>query len=125
MIEEKIKYETAILAANKGFNEIQKYCYDPLCLEPNNLYNWFEEYNCSTKERIRRLISAPTQAFLQKWLRDEHKLHICVFITPTGFCYSLFCISQSEPNYKTYEDALEDGLKCALENIKNLNTNAE
>ena len=118
MEEQLISFETAKLAKEKGFDwlvdtyYLGSVRYDTI--EPKS-------YN---KNKIK--VSAPTQSLLQKWLREEHSLHI--ELTPTvikeGYWYS--CVYHLEEFYTilvdrkkdlSYEEALEAGLKKALELI--------
>jgi len=65
-------------------------------------------------------ITAPTQSLLQKWLREEHKIHISVN-NYSETCYRVNVIIGGEIKYafeyKSYEQALEKGLKVALKLI--------
>lgn len=105
MKEEIISFETAKLAKEKGFdwNVNSHYSYDG-----EHIYHHF-------KSDFR----APTQSLLQKWLRDQHKIHfeiyksfsywICwVKILKTGHSFTV------SKNSDTYEQALEAGLLHAL-----------
>ena len=77
-------------------------------------------------------ISAPTQSLLQRWLREEKGYAISVTAYPTlaslnKVCYaweiksssdgSFMKSMDSEYTFSTYELALEDALKYALENL--------
>ena len=127
-MEEKLTpYELAVLAREVGFNQHQKYCYDPLSLDVNHIYSWGSEYDCSTKERMNRLVFAPTLSFLQKWLREEHKIDVWVkpFMVSNRkeyLGYVIFSPNKKEGEkyitHKSYEDALEYGLKFALNKLK-------
>ena len=62
--------------------------------------------------------SAPTQALLQRWLREEYNIDIFI---ESGYCY----IIQNEKTkiietflFPTYEEALEEGLLSALKMIR-------
>jgi hypothetical protein len=65
-------------------------------------------------------ITAPTQSLLQKWLREEHSLFVSV-TTYTNECNRVNLIIDNHIKYafeyKTYEEALEKGLKVALKLI--------
>lgn len=133
MSEELIKFETAKLAKEKGFNEP--------CL---NYYG----YNISVKDEIDKInictttnkkesnsfykseaCSAPTQSLLQKWLRDKHNIEVEPYRTvkcTTGEKYGCqgekWIDDESSEDlfniYKdTYEEALETGLFEALKLI--------
>jgi hypothetical protein len=111
-----IKFETAKLARKQGFNEGTTYCYDPLCLDVNHLYNWWDEKFCSTDERMQRLLFAPTQSELQTWLRENRGL--ILWIEYTGivgikWCYVIYGRLKVYTG-NSYEEALEAGLLEAL-----------
>jgi hypothetical protein len=120
MEEKLITIETAELAKSKGFN-----------IPVDGRYYWDPEYlkvllskqgigKCNNTEES---ISAPTQSLLQKWLREE--LGINVFIVPAlkeGH-YEWLIMDDNETTFECdeaftiYEDALEEGLKKAI-NLK-------
>lgn len=85
------------------------------------------------------VFTVPTQALLQKWLREKHKIIVTVFYDENingdwhfkilfGYSvnededeyyeYEELFILRSENNFETYEYALEMGLQTALELIK-------
>ena len=75
----------------------------------------------------------PTQSLLQRWLREEKGVTICVDIFDDGWFFDIstfykrdtgvyevdipYKSSNVSPVYDTYELALENALKYALENI--------
>lgn len=75
----------------------------------------------------------PTQSLLQRWLREEKGVTICVDIFDDGWFFDIstfykqdtgvyevdipYQSSNVSPVYDTYELALEDALKYALENL--------
>jgi len=101
----------------------------------NTLYQPQEEIDEKTGIPMYRLnpaiVYAPTQSLLQKWLREKHSIAILVnFNDNTTFEFHYFIhtnISISYSNricclptrYKTYEEALENGLVEALKQIEN------
>jgi len=142
MQEELITFETAKLAKEKGFNILtisyytpEGYCtesagYQTERLEESNWNDGQGSYPTSPEEVD---CSAPTQALLQKWLREVH--NIDVFINRDGMfrkeSYCIFIhdniknISRLRPldndmfsGYSTYEEALEVGLQEALKLIE-------
>jgi hypothetical protein len=139
----KINYvsqEVAILANEKGFNEPCEYCYDPQCININNLYVYWEEIQCSTRTRNNRLVAAPTQTELKRWLRERYN---CYVVNTVEFYkdgvnnlvqvwfydpknedhFSNYCTDKSSGQYgdnneyKTPEEAIEYGLLIALQRI--------
>lgn len=90
------------------------------------------------ENKIGRLVKSfilPTQSELQTWIRKKHNLNIWIdcgifgekWIWTINFMNKGDYIQSDDKDiyFSSYEDALEDCLKSALENIKNLNTNAE
>ena len=137
MEEQLISFETAKLAFEKGFPQ-----------EPNKLrvpyYNYKGEIKGDVTEFLKRYlkkedttgyenISAPTQSLLQKWLREVHKISVCIdfrhsdtnkieginsvyydiniYRLHSGDAYKIINMSQISD---IYEKALEIGLQQAL-----------
>lgn len=68
--------------------------------------------------------SAPTLWNAQKWLREEHKLHILVDSGFDTWWYKIFrvygfCMNEGNDGYKSYEEALSAGIDSALDLINN------
>jgi len=113
MTDQLISFKTAKLAKEKGFTwdsgmvEIDKRMFPTL---PN---------------KIKKL---PTQSLLQRWLREEHNIHVWVtYYYPKGqtgltklfnmrHVYVLM-FKNGRSKYKTYEEALERGLQEALKTL--------
>ena len=97
MEEQYITFETAKLAKEKG-------CKNSLGLTPL-------AFDC-------------TQASLQKWLREVHNIHIQIIFLPINsrFIFAIYKYGkediESVLEYETYELALEEGIKQALNLIK-------
>lgn len=130
MIHDEIcTYEVAKLAKEKGFPqdvfgtcEMKSSCY----LEDGRYYK--DGCICPIEEAY----SAPTQSLLQRWLREEKDIAIEIVALPATYISGLFEYKHSvfwnsnghymEAEYDdrifgTYELALEDALKYALENL--------
>lgn len=137
MIHEEIcTYEVCKLAKEKGFNvptDRYYHIYDDVIEAQNSLemtgngcvdfYNSLNQCRCA----------APTQSLLQRWLREEKGVTICVDIFDDGWFFDIstfykqdtgiyevdipYKSSNVSPVYDTYELALEDALKYALENL--------
>ena len=119
MEEQLVSFETAKLANEKGFFEWTQHRYNK-----KGLFNESKSWS----------ISAPTQSLLQKWLREVHNLHIEIlpFFQDSLFGYNV-CVYKTQRerieyelneinnpihcDYKTYEEALEEGLQEALKLI--------
>ena len=165
MKEELITFETAKLAKEKDFNILQhSYYFEDGEFKENSLKgtngyygeeyefnlsefneNWNDKwkttkegnrcFGCDKDPKYFETFSAPTQSLLQKWLREEHKFHVEVFINDSSinkleeytYNISLPRIKEDEVNWKydlticnTYEEALETALYQALKLIKTI-----
>lgn len=133
MIHEEIcTYEVCKLAKEKGFpqdpdknDHCLMYCWDGL-RNIHPLAMWIvwemEEYDHDN------LYAAPTQSLLQRWLREEKGVHIAVFPNmANSFAFDYIVYNKGDKfwnpvytahsDFATYELALEDALKYALENL--------
>lgn len=126
MIHDEIcTYDVAKLAKEKGFNEYVEAFYA-------------EDYNIPHTQgpekwnEYKGRYAAPTQSLLQRWLREEKDLCISVEAYPTlvivgKVCFAWVVKSRSDGHFMesndslltfpTYELALEDALKYALEKL--------
>ena len=129
MIHEEIcTYEVCKLAKENGFP--QHIGNDAYIVE-NEYDNEYEVGCCYPIQFIPDYlptITAPTQSLLQRWLREEKKIHIVVFPNlRNSYEYDWIVYIKGEecwlPTYSalndfdTYELALEDALKYARENL--------
>lgn len=128
MEEEKVSYETAKLATEKGFN-----CFD---IKNNYVYCEREDsifYHKPVSNFIDDsynkgyLYRTPTQSFLQTWLRVTHNIHVNVFeefgnyillIHNYDSAGSKVEIWKHKGPHSSYEKGLEMGLFEALKLIK-------
>lgn len=131
MEEELIKHETAVLAKEKGFNIWQNNFYHEKEIETFD-YNFDGSTPFATKEYDNEnTIYAPTQFLLQKWLREEHNIHISIRrLTYEGkneveyneFIYLPNKDEEEDINigneFPTYEEALENALIESLKLIE-------
>ena len=112
MEDTRIKFETAKLAKEKGFNEILSYHYDKTGIIQNVTTN---------NEKLDYGYSAPTQSLLAKWLREEHNIHLIAYkninIDGYDWCFITTDGITNINSYKTYEEAYEIGLQEALKVI--------
>ena len=123
----EIKKKTAKLAYKKGYNiSSEKVLYKVIATNTECIWNC---RSIGDGGGVYEFIAyLPTQTELQTWLREEHKIHIEIFLDDnspyTGFYYRVmtigqyFAISHDGIMYKKYEKALEIGLKEALKLIK-------
>jgi hypothetical protein len=118
-----VNLSTAKLAKEKGFDEITDYIYSQNYITEKLIENI---NGLKHSDGNNPFISAPTQSLLQKWLREVHNIHIrprtlkhsngYVYVY-TVDCFDIdFYISSME--FTTYESALEQALKDALQEIK-------
>jgi hypothetical protein len=141
MKEQLITFETAKLAKEKGFNNLESITY--FYTKPNSKMFGIDEegrsypikntskklYKCGEHLalRIESIFEAPTQSLLQKWLREEHKISVTVFSSSQ----ESWSVKVNNPSiegieqlpyrgedFYTYEEALEEGLQEALKLTK-------
>ncbi len=142
IFEALISFNTAKLAKEKGFQEPCLHHYHDGVLNAHWLENGsstdiefrvdledlFENINHKTYERFNKgeFYSAPTQALLQKWLRDVHNIHIEIQSPDTTQetwgshirYINKFGNRGDCGDSESYEAALEDGLLEALKLIE-------
>lgn len=130
MQEQRVNYNTAVLAKEKGFDIVVSEWYDETgvlidetsddhveCMYDNG------DILCFRNGDIPNISTAPTQSLLQKWLRDVHGINN-LNIYPVyrnsvlaGYGYwkgilgmnNLYLFNK-QPLFPTYEEALEQGL---------------
>lgn len=127
--EDIVTYEVAKLAKEKGFSGDTRHIYDE---ETKELIECKFVANHNSEDEI---ISAPTQSLMQRWLREKKGLCLSVEAYPTlaiirKVCFAWVIKSGSDGHFMesndslqtfySYELALEDGLKYALENLVEL-----
>lgn len=118
--EELVTYEVAKLAKEKGFNEKCNFYYQKGVISTDGCFN---RYN----KGVEYICSAPTRSLLQRWLREEKGVIIELKYSDSTEDWRPFwswCIYNNlgftleiGDNSGTYELALEDALKYALENL--------
>jgi hypothetical protein len=130
MKDQLISYETAIIAKEKGFDipimqSGQVYCTElkeiMTIVDSNAIRNWNDS-------KFTNICSAPTQSLLQKWLREEHDIHLMIEpifseLTRSIREFNVSCYINGREididyNFKFYEQALEAGLLKALKLIE-------
>ena len=143
MEDEIVSFETAMLLKEKDFNEPCCHFYEDD--ELYKLYHYqgegtgFVRNNSPIDGRLlceEMQCTAPTQSLAQKWIRETHNMNVSPSLTSRweGINYIITIdkvISDSEigigfvvdsnskeiKKYKTYEEALEDGLINCLKSI--------
>lgn len=138
MKEQLISFEAARLAKEKGFNELcdYHYCYGSGDKEEPKTGHVFiggfvDDSACNRKYKNSELVewdlpygefSAPTQSFLQKWLRDNFAIEIAVQWFDKCYINAVAKQPFKANTYRIegigrYEDALEIALIKALKMI--------
>lgn len=122
----RISFETAKLAAEKGYYEGCDYIYDihgNIIYIDNCVFGIIPEYCCP----------APYQEELQEWLREKKRIHICIDVPYVdkeedpypGYSYQLYytsrgtalCCQRKDNQRSSYEETLEIALTDALNKI--------
>lgn len=133
MEEQKITYETAKSAKEKGFDTQSNYLYGWVQQDSGKqkielIERDIKEYtNFKYRKNVDLCISVP-QSQLQTWLRNIHNIHVYVshkkfgVVSEDGYYYH---IGKSTSNkyygkFNGYEDALEMGLQEGLKLIKEI-----
>lgn len=132
MKETLILFDTAKLAKEKGFNEtVEDYYVNKQLFftDTQNYYDLIKDNGYVPYWKNINLLfeqySAPTQALLQKWLREVHDIHISI-IKRKGLGYDSViritelnsnCIVTHHSDKYTHEEILEKALQKALQNI--------
>jgi hypothetical protein len=124
MNNEIITFKTAKLANEKEFNISQDCGY-----ESNGTYfDNSQDYDGCKFGYCKEIYLAPTQSMLQRWLREKHQIDIIILpkLKDLGKFYGGYIDNDVKmihksygSNFKTYEEALEEGLYEALKLIKN------
>lgn len=131
MIHEEIcTYEVCKLAKEKGFNvPTNRYyhIYDDVIEAQNSLEMTSDGCAVFYNSLNRCRCAAPTQSLLQRWLREEKGLHISIPLHKGGeykYFWAIDSLNRKKKTddiaynlFDTYELALEDALKYALENL--------
>jgi len=124
LIETTIGFDTAKLANERGFICKSSMC-DEIYLEDGtkhwNLGTPLKDWDAPTPITYQ----APTQALLQRWLREEHNIHlnpdVANLYPKTTYHSSIYYEGYRtwvEKEYNSYEGAFENGLQAALKFMK-------
>lgn len=126
MEDTRVTFETAKLAKEKGFKIPTTVMYKGNEKSYGHNNEWgIDEKRLDGKFPYtnQQWYSIPTQSFLQKWLREEHNIHLIAYkninIDGYDWCYITTDGITNINSYKTYEEALEVGLQEALKLINN------
>ena len=131
MNEELIKFDTALLAKEKGIVDIgaASNCWVKT-LDGDIIHN-SERRNCIEHDRCELYIMQPSQSLLQRYLREKHNIHIEILSyhclkeeKPYGIAIEYkssitnnwgYAEFDGESDFETYENALE---KALIEGLK-------
>ena len=124
MIEESyVSFDTAKLLKDAGFDVpcTSKYT------EGMDVWNVEYPYNFNKDDFG---YSRPTQSLAARWIREVHKIHVCIDVNAAGWYYTLcksyngtyiLWSSYHGPNdggeWDSYEEALEAGVSFTLKNL--------
>jgi hypothetical protein len=126
---EKINFETAKLAKEKGYNEVCRSHFE----EDGAAYDSYgNPFKPNDEQPHEILFARPTQTTLQRWLREKHKIIVIISFYNDGEEWedTEYMVEVSEfkhfkthdsfvkSNFTSYEQALEIGLQAALKLIK-------
>lgn len=127
MKEQIVSLETAKLAKEKGFNIIQRFGNEASLYDAKGRHCYYSNYGFMDSGLYEGYISAPTQALLQKLLREEHNISIHVFLGGyIQYGYIIHFLESKdifedaktriykEATFKSYEESLESALQKAL-----------
>jgi len=109
MVDQRVSFETAKLAKEKGFDVPCDIKYNRRTGVPVNRTGMFS--------LVEHWLDSPTQSLLQRWLREKHNLKIVVWdYYERGYYYAINgkTDTSEQPLFNTYEEALEQGLIAAL-----------
>jgi len=142
MKEELITFETAKLAKERGFkftypDKLSSEYYEPNFMRyyyhrRSEKYTPLGDYYTDVNQNIQQYggsgnptVDAPTQALLQKWLREVHNIVVLPYLYDSArediFSFSIIRRInnlKSDTPYVGYEKALEIGLQESLKLIK-------
>lgn len=144
MEDEIVTYETAVLAKEKGFDiwQVNDMFYDPSRAQHSikdggrilQRYYALEQPPHFSREHFDQLVKAPTQAMLQRWLREVHNIAITIDTNAAQDAWFWWARKQGwsrlacspgnveKDSTDTYELALEAALVAALKIITKTTT---
>ena len=130
LFEDYVSFEIAQLLKEKGFDEICSYEWGPTVNEGYVLQKWIiTNGQIKNSDLIDGAYTAPSQSIALKWLREVHKLHIYAVpywpqgdmrnkMSWQGLIVDLNTINGDSQCYAdSFEEAIENRLKFALENL--------
>jgi len=122
--DEYIKFETAKLLKEKGFDEKCDYCY--AFFDEDDIRVLELKHYISGLSLTEKRYPYVTQSVAMKWLREVHNLYINIFVTWKNkiphYQWSIDNLITQDTIYETpclekYEGACEAAIKYCLENL--------
>lgn len=124
MEERQISFKTAKLAEKKGFDLVQRFGNVALLYSKSGQRVPYTNYGFMYSGIFDGYISAPTQTFLQNYLREKYGIHIEIYANASGWGYILTktngtTIKEIEDDifFDSPETAIEIGLELLLEEL--------
>ncbi|MFA5395487.1 MAG: hypothetical protein WC346_05640 [Methanogenium sp.] len=124
MKEQIVLFQTAKLAKESGFDIIPRYGNNASLYDKYGNHSYYSNYGFMNSGLNDKYISAPTQALLQKWIREEHNIEFVIkpfhdsSIHKTTYVADPIHIPTGRTSriarQDSYEEALEKGLQEAL-----------
>ena len=120
----RITHKTAVLAKEKGYNEPNRYYSDSEDPTGEVKISLFGLTYSSSESKT--LVTRPTQSELQKWLRDEHRIHMYVEpywntredamnnVKPSYVWWNIYGYLEDSEEIDGYFDTYEEALEVAL-----------
>jgi hypothetical protein len=113
----KISFEQAILAKNKGFTKVEKFWNVASLYTAEGEHQYYTNFGFMSSTR--GYVSAPTQAFLAEWLREQN-IQIDMFYEDGLYSGRVFKVGDPDHRWQSvstlvYERTLEVMLQRGLE----------
>ena len=124
--EDYVSYPLALALKKAGFDYPCYFYYTRKDSPDDHVYSTTsEEAPIDYNRSVYAGCSMPLLSQAQKWLREKKKLHILVDFDLDGdWYYKVFpivgcCVAEGNSGYRTYEQALSDGISAALHLLDN------
>ena len=128
--EQYVTFETAKLLKEAGFDSPTRGIYrtnrtGDHSFAEYNMKQTVDDLSWNAGDGFQYEYLAPTKSLAARWLREKHGIHIAVTPSNKAWYWELRTTdgafmagsAQHNPTFPTYEEALETGLREALEHI--------
>ena len=137
--EDYVSFEVAKLLKDKGFNEAtNRYYnaqYDGIRTVSDTFMTYWNNENHMKELMMEGAIAIPTLQMVCKWLREVHNIFIEIYMPSHSehedtiyhgtYSFDIFNLNTkgyvyctwNEPEFNSYEEAIEAGIKYTLENL--------